>query len=314
MTLSELLSPADLAGRLATREAVMRLAQGFSLEATVRAPNAAAECARWLAPGSAVYISMLPGQSYHQSVTLAVQLKKAGLKPVPHVTARSLASPAAAADFFARLHGEAGIDHVLLLGGDRAQQAGPYASATALLESGIPALQGMRRIDVAGYPDGHPDIAAQQLQQALEAKIALARAQGLAIGVLSQFSFRPDRINAWATCLRAAHPDLPLAIGIAGPANAAALIKFALRCGVEASAAMLGKQPGSVLRLLAEAGPEPVLQAVAQHAAQPAGANIARCHYFSFGGIERTARWAGAVAQGRFDLSGPQQRMVVGIT
>jgi methylenetetrahydrofolate reductase (NADPH) len=312
MTLQELLNPADSAGRAAARAAITRLAQGFSIEATVRAPNAAAECARWLPPGAAVYISMLPGQSYHQSATLAAQLKKAGLKAVPHVTARALASEAAAADCFARLMGEAGVDHVLLLAGDRAQPAGPYASAAALLESGLMPRHGMRRIEVAGYPDGHPLIADAQLDQALEAKIALARAQGLAIGVLSQFSFRPERINAWAARLARTHPDLPLAIGIAGPANAAALVKFAMRCGVEAAASMLGKQAGSVLRLFAEAGPEPVLQAVAEYAASPAGANIARCHYFSFGGIERTARWGQAVAQGNFELAGRERRMVVG--
>lgn len=314
MALQELVNPAEVAGRAATRAAIMRLARGFSLEATVRAPNAAAECASWLPEGAAVYVSMLPGQSYHQSVTLAAQLKKAGLKAVPHITARTLASEAAAADFLARLQGEAGIDHVLLLGGDRAPPAGPYASSAALLQSGLLAKHGMRRIEVAGYPDGHPAISDDQLTEALEAKIALAQAQGMVIGVMSQFSFRPDSITAWAARLAGKHPDVPVAVGIAGPANAAALIKYAVRCGVEASASMLGKHTGSVLRLLAEAGPEPVLQATAEYAATPAGANIARCHLFSFGGIERTARWMGAVADGHFELSGAARRMVVGVT
>ena len=314
MALQELINPAEVAGRAATREAIVRMARGFSIEATVRTPNAAAECARWLPPGAAVYVSMLPGQSYHQSVTLAAQLKKAGLVAVPHVTARTLASEAAAADFLARLRGDAEIDHVLLLGGDRAPPAGPYASSAALLQSGLLAKHGMRRIEVAAYPDGHPAIGDAQLAEALDAKIALAQAQGIAIGVMSQFSFRPDSIIRWAATLRKTHPGVPLAVGIAGPANAAALIKFAVRCGVEASASMLGKHTGSVLRLLAEAGPEPVLQATAEYAATPAGANIARCHYFSFGGIERTARWGNAVADGYFELSGTARRMVVAIT
>ena len=72
------------------RTALIALLRGFSIETTVRTPGAAADCARWLAPRTRVYISMLPGQTYRQSAALAVQLARAGLTPVPHVTARGL--------------------------------------------------------------------------------------------------------------------------------------------------------------------------------------------------------------------------------
>jgi len=353
-------SPAAVHHPLDLRAAIRDLVRGFSIEATVRTPNVAAACAHWLAPGTRVYISMLPGQTYQQSAALAAQLARAGLTPVPHVTARGLANLAIAEDFLTRVHGEAGVDRVLLLGGDRAMVAGPFDSSAALLATGMLPRHGIRAIEVAGYPEGHPGIAEPILQAALERKISLAREQGLELGVLTQFSFRPERIAAWVRQVQiahahlpgqlqavhphppgqgqsaheqgqaeavdaqlpgqapAAHAQLPMAVGIAGPANVTTLLKYALRCGVFASVGLLGKQSGSVLRLLSEAGPEPVVQALAAQsvvaqAAKVGAAQFSRCHLFSFGGIERTARWARAVEQGHFELVGSDHHLSVGL-
>ncbi|HEY4372458.1 MAG TPA: methylenetetrahydrofolate reductase [Burkholderiales bacterium] len=299
------------------RTALIALVRGFSIETTVRTPGAAADCARWLAPGTRVYISMLPGQTYQQSAALTVQLARAGLAPVPHITARGLVNARTMEDFIARVHGEAGVDKVLLLGGDRALPAGPFASAADLLATGMLARHGVREIEVAGYPEGHPDIDAAQLDAALEHKITLAREQGLRLAVMTQFCFRPERIAAWTRQAQAAHPDLAVAVGLAGPAGITTLLKYAARCGVAASLGMLGKQSGSVLRLISEAGPEPVVQVLAAQAVVAQAANItparyARCHLFSFGGIERTARWARAVEEGRFELTGADHHLSVG--
>jgi methylenetetrahydrofolate reductase (NADPH) len=309
--------PLPVENPLDIRAAIQSLVRGFSIEATVRTPNVAADCAHWLTPGTRVYISMLPGQTYQQTAALAVQLARAGLKPVPHVTARGLASLQTAADFLARVSLDAGVDRVLLLGGDRSMVAGPFDSSAALLATGMLARYGMRGVEVAGYPEGHPGITEPLLQAALEDKVRLAREQGLELGVMTQFSFRPDRIAAWTRSVRALHADLPVAVGIAGPANVTTLLKYAMRCGVAASVGMLGKQSGSVLRLLSEAGPEPVVhalaaQAVVAQAVKVESAQFARCHLFSFGGIERTARWARAVEEGRFELAGADHHLTVG--
>jgi len=304
-------APTDL------RAALIALVRGFSIETTVRTPNAAADCARFLAAGTRVYISMLPGQTYQQSAALAVQLARAGLTPVPHITARGLVNAQTLADFVARVHGEAGVDKVLLLGGDRAMPAGLFASSVDLLATGVLARHGVREVEVAGYPEGHPNIIAAELEAALERKVVLAREQGLALGVMTQFGFHPERIAAWTRQTQAAHPGLPVAVGLAGPANVTTLLKYAMRCGVAASLGMLGKQSGSVLRLISEAGPEPVVQALAAQALVAQAMHItparfARCHLFSFGGIERSARWARAVGEGRFELTGPDHHLTVG--
>jgi len=54
------------------------------------------------------------------------------------------------------------------------------------------------------------------------------------------------------------------------------------------------------------------MQAVVAQAVNITPARFARCHLFSFGGIERTAHWARAVGEGRFELIGADHHLSVG--
>jgi methylenetetrahydrofolate reductase (NADPH) len=88
---------------------------------------------------------------------------------------------------------------------------------------------------------------------------------------------------------------------LAGPTSVAALAKFAVRSGLGRSIGALAQGQTSVARLLVEAGPEPIIQALAR---ADAGA-IAGLHLFSFGGVARTAAWLGAAQRG--DFSWPEE-------
>jgi methylenetetrahydrofolate reductase (NADPH) len=90
-------------------------------------------------------------------------------------------------------------------------------------------------------------------------------------------------------------------IGFAGPTNLATLLRYAKRCGVQASAQSLARQAGLLRQLFAMSAPDGLVRALAQTRAQLHLADIAP-HFFSFGGLLRTARWAEAVAQRRIAL------------
>ncbi|TMH17433.1 MAG: methylenetetrahydrofolate reductase, partial [Betaproteobacteria bacterium] len=94
------------------------LLAGASLELSTRDPAEIDACAGVLEPGTAVYISMPPGQTYHGTVALATRLRRAGFYPVPHVAARRIASRDALDEYLARAVGEAGVDSALVIGGD----------------------------------------------------------------------------------------------------------------------------------------------------------------------------------------------------
>lgn len=280
-------------------DAIARMARAASLEVPVKGADVVADCRRWLAPGREVFISMVPGQTYHQTVQLATGLIKAGFVPVPHVTARNIVNQAMAEDVFARLAG-AGVTAALVLGGDRAPVGPAFDSAIGLLESGAPARAGLRRIYVSGYPEGHPAIAETVLTGHLARKLAWCAAHGIESGVVTQFSFEEARVTAWLDRMAARFPGVRVVIGAAGPAGAGTLLRYAARCGVRASMSMLTRHAEKLMRVLSEAGPEALIYALARREA--AGGQPVGLHLFSFGGTARTARWCHAVAGGQFEL------------
>jgi methylenetetrahydrofolate reductase (NADPH) len=86
-------------------------------------------------------------------------------------------------------------------------------------------------------------------------------------------------------------------IGLAGPTSLAALMRYAARCGVRASAQALAKRSGLMRQMFAMTTPDDLIRVLAE--AAPAGVSA---HFFSFGGVPATGRWARAVSDGRIAL------------
>ena len=104
-------------------------------------------------------------------------------------------------DFLARLNGEAGVDTVLVIAGDRAE-CGPLRRALDAIDGGVLRRRGIRSIGIAGYPEGHPRIGDDELNRALGEKIAAAEATGLAVEIVTQFCFDAGAILDFVARLR----------------------------------------------------------------------------------------------------------------
>jgi len=185
-----------------------------------------------------------------------------------------------------------------VIAGDSDRASGPFDSSLALLETGLFQHHGVVRIGVAGYPEGHPKIAATALETALAAKKSLARRLGLDLQVVTQFCFESEPVLVCAAQMRG--HGLPVRVGLSGPASLPRLLRFAMLCGIGNSVRALKARPQAITRLLVEAGPEAVVRDIARRSDPP----IAGVHFFSFGGLIRTARWLRAVREGRFELTG----------
>src|SRR5438094_2161353 len=194
------------------RRNIPALLAGASLELSSRDPAEIDACADLLEPGTAVYISMPPGQTYHGNVALATRLRRAGFRPVPHVAARRIASRDALEEYLARAAGEAGVDNALVIAGDSDRPSGPFDSSRALLETGLFQRHGVVRIGVAGYPEGHPKVAETALETALAAKKSLARRTGLDLQVVTQFCFESEPVLVWAAKMKG--HGLPVRVGL----------------------------------------------------------------------------------------------------
>ena len=286
--------------------AVQRIAgfmQDFSVEAT-RPSDADIAALSVLPRGKRVYISAVPHRPAEESVTTAIRLRAAGLEPVPHVAVRNFASVDALDDFLARLNGEAEVRRVLVIAGDRAD-CGPFRCAADAIDSGLFRRRGIRALGIAGYPEGHPKIGHDELFKALAGKIAATEATGLAVEIVTQFCFDARAILDYVARLRAFGFEQPLRIGLVGPTSLAALLRYSGRCGVRASAQALAHRSGLLRQMFALTVPDDLVRALAE--AAPSRVNA---HFFSFGGLPATARWAQAVADGRIALQGAGGFMV----
>jgi methylenetetrahydrofolate reductase (NADPH) len=274
---------------------------GFSLEATRPSADEVAALADVAPASTSVYVSAVPTRPAHEAIDAATRLRKAGFEPVPHLAVRSFATARELDDFLARVSGEAGVTRLLVIAGDQAAPAGDFRSAIEVIDGGALQRHGITGIGIAGYPDGHPRISQQDLDRALAEKIQSAETTGMAVHIVTQFCFDAQAILQWIARLREFGIEHAVRIGLAGPTNLATLLRYAQRCGVRASAQGLARQAGLLRQLFAMSAPDALVRALAGARADGHLGEIAP-HFFSFGGLLRTARWAEAVAQRRIAL------------
>ncbi|PWT81496.1 MAG: methylenetetrahydrofolate reductase [Acidobacteria bacterium] len=250
-----------------------------------------------LRPGTEVFLTWIPGTNPMELVESAARLRRAGMFPVPHVGARHLESSAQLEQFAARLGGDAGVDRILLIGGDRAKPAGPYDSSLAVLQSEVFQRVGITRVAIAGFPEGNPNIPDSVLEDALRAKVNFAVDSGLELSIVTQFCFTAEPIVSWLQRIRDEGIENPVRVGLAGPASVATLMRYAVRCGIGKSLHVLTEHP-YFTKLLTEKSPGPIIRdIVAQAGAGNNGSlplGIAGLHFFVFGGFSKTVDWISA--------------------
>ena len=159
-----------------------------SIELSPRDELAGEALRKLLDPGTTVFVNHPPSVTHHDIVAACARLRRAGFDPVPHVAARRLASFTQASDFLQRAAGEAGVERILLIGGDDSPSGRSvpasicwrpaWWSATASAMSRSPATPKAIRRSMH-----------RALDAALQAKVALARQRGLDVSLVTQFGF-----------------------------------------------------------------------------------------------------------------------------
>jgi methylenetetrahydrofolate reductase (NADH) len=296
MTIGAVMTPP--ARRPGGRDLSRRVAEligAASIEISPRDDPARERLPELLAPGATVFVNHAGSFTHHDIVAACVRLRRVGFSPTPHVAARRLASFTQARDFLERAAGEAGVTRVLVIAGDPLQPAGPFRDSLDLLATGLIEQNRIDHVAFAGYPGGHPRLDHHSLDAALRAKIAAARQRGLDVSLVTQFGFEAAAIGRWIAARREDGVFCPIRVGVAGPATIATLAKFAVRCGIGASLRALGRGQTAFARILTEATPDTLIEALA--AGEDSGPAIAGVHIFTFGGIERAAAWLHARAR-----------------
>ncbi|MGB3408959.1 MAG: methylenetetrahydrofolate reductase [Jannaschia sp.] len=269
---------------------------GFSIEVMPRTAATIPDFNAILPAGTRVYIAHIDGTPIADMVATAARLRAEGMEPMPHFPARILPDRATLDDWIARYRGEAGVEQGLILAGGLSAPAGDFATSMDLLGSG--AFDGFKRLHVAGHPEGNrdidPDGSIKNVSEALLWKQKFSERSDAEMAIATQFCFEAGPVIDWADAIRAAGVDLPVHIGVAGPAKLQTLIKFAIACGVGPSLRVLHRRAADVTKLLLPFEPTQILSDLAAHGAANPDFNIAAVHVFPLGGITASATWLDA--------------------
>lgn len=281
---------------------IVELARGASIELNVQDVVHLPASRELLPQGQRIYVSFLPKQSWQQTVATSVAVRAAGFEPVPHLPARLIPDRATLEQTLTELADQAQVQEVLLIAGDYDAALGPFGSVSDVLRTGALESAGLRRVSLAGHPEGHPKVALDIIRRAEREKLQLATTAGLTPRLLTQFFFEPEPFQTWVGELRRDGIRVDTVAGMAGPSRLATLFKFALRCGAGPSIRALGARPSSFAKLLGDHGPETLVRTLS--AARLRGqTDFSGIHLFCFGGFLRSCTWLHAIAGGRFRLT-----------
>ena len=248
-----------------------------------------------LPKGTPIFIALIDPADVGGQLTAAAALRKAGLEPIPHVPARFILDETDLKNRIGALAGEAGVTQMLVLGGGAPTPMGKFDAAIQLLQTDVFQKNGVKRIGVAGHPEGNADITKVHgeavLLKALGEKQAWLKANNIAGFIATQFLFEAAPVAYWASMLRDNGIDLPIHVGIPGPATIRTLVKYAAMCGVGNSARFIRKQALNITKLLTVNTPDEFIEQLAVLHFDRPELGIAAPHLYPFGGFDKMFDW-----------------------
>lgn len=286
---------APVAAPASDRMAVRAFLSDCSIEVMPRTAAKVENFKAILAPGTRVYIAHIEGTPIEEMVATAKRLSSDGFAVMPHLPARIIADAAMLEDWLDRYQGEAGVDQALLLAGGVDKPHGTLTSSMDMMETGLFDKKGFKRLHVAGHPEGNKDIdpdgSDENVMEALRWKQSFSERTDAEMAIATQFCFEAGPVIEWADKLRAEGVDIPIHIGVAGPAKLQTMIKFAIACGVGPSLRVLQKRAKDATKLLLPFKPDEFVTDLALHKAANPEFNITHVHFFPLGGIGKSAEW-----------------------
>ncbi|WP_314175148.1 methylenetetrahydrofolate reductase [Streptomyces winkii] len=244
----------------------------------------AVEQCEQLPPGTAVTVTSSAAKGQDATMRTAEELAGLGMRVVPHLAARSVASRAHLAELLDR--GAAIGSDVFVVAGDSPEPVGEFPDALGVLRAMEELGRRPWRVGITGYPERHAFLSDEATVRAMTDKARHADY------VVSQICYDPQRIANWLGEVRARGVDLPVHIGLPGAVDAARLLRVSMKIGLGGSLRFLRKQHGMVGKLLAPYTPDALIDGLRPEFGQPGG--VAGWHLFTFNEVIRTAQWRDA--------------------
>jgi methylenetetrahydrofolate reductase (NADPH) len=248
----------------------------------------AREQAAALPRGATVSVTASPGKGIEATVDLTIELEQAGLRAIPHLSARMIRDRAHLTELLSRL-ADAGIDRAFVVGGD-AEEPGEFLDGLSLLRAMADLGKLPKDVGCPCYPQGHPVIADAALDQALRDKAPFVQY------MTTQLCFDPKAIVRFIATRRAEGNTLHVKIGLPGVAEIPKLLSISARIGVKDASRFIVKNARFVGALLRSGGtyrPTQLVDKLAPVIADPS-ADVLGFHVYTFNNVAATVEWRDA--------------------
>jgi methylenetetrahydrofolate reductase (NADPH) len=242
-----------------------------------------------------IYIAHIEGVPIEEMIQTAKRLQSEGFSVMPHFPARIIKNKSTLEEWITKYQDEASIDQALLLAGGVTNPHGIFENSMQLVETELFNKYNFKNLHFAGHPEGNKDIdfdgSTNNVDEALLWKQKFNERTDIEVALTTQFCFEADPVIKWADSMIEKGINIPIHIGVAGPAKLQTLIKFSIACGVGPSLKVLQKRAKDVKKLLLPFDPNDFLETLAQHKKENPKFNITNIHFFPLGGINTSADW-----------------------
>ena len=281
----------------ASLKQISSLLNGFSTEVTPTSASKVDNFQEHLSLGTSVNVTFLAGSNLKDTVQVCKRLNEEGFNPVPHIVARNFENTRALEIFLDLLVSTAYVCEVLVIAGDIARPLGPFSDSLQILNSGLLEKYQIRKVGVAGHPEGSPDISKDKLANAISDKNNWANNSDMEAYITTQFCFEVPSIITWEKNIRKDGNKLPIHIGIPGPATLSTLIKFATMSGIGPSIRVLTRQTKNLTKLVFTQDPFNIIEGIAFAKLQDPDCLIEHLHFYPFGGLAKTTAWVKGILE-----------------
>ena len=272
-------------------EAIKKFLDGFSVEVTPKAASKIENFEDYIPSGTLVYIAHIEGTPIEEMVETAKKINDQGFCAMPHFPARIIKDKNVLEDWISRYKNEANVSNALLIAGGANKPYGQYDSSIQLIESELFDKADFNNLHIAGHPEGSmdidPDGSTTNVDQALSWKNEFSKRTDANMAITTQFSFDASSVISWANNIKEAGIDIPVHIGIAGPAKLQTLLRYSIECGVGASIKIIQKRAKDLTKLLLPYKPTNIITELATYKANNPSFNIEKVHFFPLGGIKQ---------------------------
>ena len=269
---------------------VKNFLKDFSIEVTPKAASKIENFSDLLPRGTLIYVAHIEGTSIVDMVNTAKKITDQGFTPMPHFPARIIKDKNILQEWISRYQNEANVENALLIAGGANKPYGEYDSSIQLIESELFDKANFKSLHIAGHPEGSKDIdpdgSTKNVDEALSWKNEFSKRTDASMAITTQFSFDSKTVIDWANNVKKSGIDIPIHIGIAGPAKLQTLLKYSIECGVGASLKIIQKRAKDLTKLLLPYKPTEILKDLAEYKLNNPEFNIEKVHFFPLGGVK----------------------------